>query len=98
MGAPSGRDRRRRHRRGAGLSRGRAADAAVRDSRQHRTFALLSITRIGIGNWNSVTGGQNSLMGFPIYTAVWSGLAWSLVVMAVAFFYQETRSGLILRA
>jgi branched-chain amino acid transport system permease protein len=62
------------------------------------TFALLSITRIGIGNWNSVTGGQNSLMGFPIYTAVWSGLAWSLVVMAVAFFYQETRSGLILRA
>jgi branched-chain amino acid transport system permease protein len=62
------------------------------------TFALLSITRIGIGNWNSVTGGQNSLMGLPIYTTVWTGLAWSLVAMAVAFVYQESRSGLILRA
>jgi branched-chain amino acid transport system permease protein len=62
------------------------------------TFALLSITRIGIGNWDSVTGGQNSLMGFPIYTTVWIGLAWALLAMATAFFYQETRSGLILRA
>jgi branched-chain amino acid transport system permease protein len=62
------------------------------------TFALLSITRIGIGNWNSVTGGQNSLMGLPIYTSIWIGLAWSLIAMAAAFWYQETRSGLILRA
>jgi branched-chain amino acid transport system permease protein len=62
------------------------------------TFALLSITRIGIGNWDSVTGGQNSLMGLPIYTSIWSGLCWSLVTMAAAFWYQETRSGLILRA
>ena len=62
------------------------------------TFALLSITRIGIGNWDSVTGGQNSLMGLPIYTTVWIGLGWALIAMTVAFFYQETRSGLILRA
>lgn len=62
------------------------------------TFALLSITRIGIGNWNSVTGGQNSLMGFPIYTDIWTGLAWALIAMAAAFIYQETRSGLVLRA
>jgi branched-chain amino acid transport system permease protein len=62
------------------------------------TFALLSITRIGIGNWDSVTGGQNSLMGLPIYTTVWVGLGWALLAMASAFFYQETRSGLILRA
>jgi branched-chain amino acid transport system permease protein len=62
------------------------------------TFALLSITRIGIGNWDSVTGGQNSLLGLPIYTTVWIGLAWALVAMAAAFLYQETRSGLILRA
>jgi branched-chain amino acid transport system permease protein len=62
------------------------------------TFALLSITRIGIGNWDSVTGGQNSLLGLPIYTTIWVGLAWSLIAMAVAFWYQETRSGLVLRA
>jgi branched-chain amino acid transport system permease protein len=62
------------------------------------TFALLSITYIGIGNWNSVTGGQNSLLGLPIYTDIWNGLAYSLIAMTVAFLYQETRSGLVLRA
>jgi len=62
------------------------------------TFAVLEIVYIGAGNWTDVTGGQNSLIGLPIYSDIWICLAWSLVAMAAAYAYQETRSGLLLRA
>jgi len=62
------------------------------------TFALLVITYIVLGNWSSVTGGQNSLMGLPIEAGPLSALAWSVAAMVVAFAYQETRSALLLRA
>lgn len=62
------------------------------------TFALLSITYIVIGNWTSVTGGQNSLLGLPIYVDLWVALGWAVAAMSAAFIYQETRHGLALRA
>jgi branched-chain amino acid transport system permease protein len=62
------------------------------------TFAVLSITYVVLGNWTSVTGGQNSLFGLPIYADLWAVLPWALVTVAAAFLYQETRSGLMLRA
>jgi branched-chain amino acid transport system permease protein len=62
------------------------------------TFAVLSITYVVLGNWTSVTGGQNSLFGLPIYSDLWTVLPWTLVAIAAAFAYQETRSGLMLRA
>ena len=31
------------------------------------TFAVLVITYVVLGNWTAVTGGQNSLMGLPLY-------------------------------
>ena len=62
------------------------------------TFAVLSITYVVLGNWTSVTGGQNSLFGLPIYADLWAVLPWALVAVAAAFAYQETRSGLMLRA
>ncbi len=62
------------------------------------TFAVLEIVYIGAGNWTEVTGGQNSLIGLPIYSNIWICLAWALIAMAAAFAYQETRSGLLLRA
>jgi branched-chain amino acid transport system permease protein len=62
------------------------------------TFAVLVITYAVLGNWTSVTGGQNSLMGLPIYVGIWTGLAWAIAAIVVAFIYQESRSALLLRA
>jgi branched-chain amino acid transport system permease protein len=62
------------------------------------TFAILVITYVVLGNWTSVTGGQNSLMGLPIYVGLWTALAWAVASIVIAFLYQETRSALLLRA
>lgn len=62
------------------------------------TFAILVVTYVVLGNWTTVTGGQNSLMGVPINVGVWSAAAWAVAAIAVAFAYQETRSALMLRA
>jgi branched-chain amino acid transport system permease protein len=62
------------------------------------TFAVLVITNVVLGNWTSVTGGQNSLMGLPLYVGVWTAAAWAMAAIVVAFVYQESRSALLLRA
>ena len=62
------------------------------------TFAVLVITYVVLGNWTSVTGGQNSLMGLPLYVGLWTAFAWAAAAIAIAFIYQESRSGLLLRA
>jgi branched-chain amino acid transport system permease protein len=62
------------------------------------TFAILVVAYVVLGNWTSVTGGQNSLMGLPIYVGPWTAAAWAIVAVAVAFIHQESRSGLLLRA
>jgi branched-chain amino acid transport system permease protein len=62
------------------------------------TFAVLVVTYVVLGNWTSVTGGQNSLMGLPLYVGLWTALAWAVAAIAVAFLYQESRSALLLRA
>jgi branched-chain amino acid transport system permease protein len=62
------------------------------------TFAVLVITNAVLGNWTTVTGGQNSLMGLPLYVGLWTAFAWAIAAIVVAFIYQESRSGLLLRA
>ena len=62
------------------------------------TFAILVVTYVVLGNWTSVTGGQNSLMGLPIYVGLWTAAGWAVAATAIAFFYQESRSALSLRA
>lgn len=62
------------------------------------TFAVLVITYVVLGNWTTVTGGQNSLMGLPLYVGIWTALAWAVAAISIAFLYQETRSALLLRA
>jgi branched-chain amino acid transport system permease protein len=62
------------------------------------TFAILVVTYVVLGNWAAVTGGQNSLMGLPIYAGLWTAAAWAVAAIAIAFAYQETRSALLLRA
>jgi branched-chain amino acid transport system permease protein len=62
------------------------------------TFALLVVCYVVIGNWSSVTGGQNSLMGLPIYVGLWTAAGWAVIAIVMAFIHQESRSGLLLRA
>ena len=62
------------------------------------TFAILVVTYIVLGNWTSVTGGQNSLMGLPRYVDLWTAVLWAIAAIVIAFVYQETRSALLLRA
>ncbi|WP_176038565.1 branched-chain amino acid ABC transporter permease [Brucella tritici] len=62
------------------------------------TMSLMIICYIVLGNWTNVTGGQQSLMGLPTYVGLWTAFAWAAVALTVAFFYQETRWALGLRA
>ncbi|RLP28160.1 branched-chain amino acid ABC transporter permease [Mesorhizobium sp. YM1C-6-2] len=62
------------------------------------TFAILVVSYVVLGNWTSVTGGQNSLMGLPIYVGLWTAAGWAVAAIVVAFLHQESRSGLLLRA
>ncbi len=62
------------------------------------TFAILVVSYVVLGNWTSVTGGQNSLMGLPIYVGLWTAAGWAVAAIVVAFVHQESRSGLLLRA
>ena len=56
------------------------------------TFAILVVANVVFGNWTSVTGGQNSLMGLPAYVDLWTAFAWAVAAIVIAFAYQETRS------
>jgi len=62
------------------------------------TFAILVVTYVVLGNWTSVTGGQNSLMGLPIYVGLWTAAGWAIAAIVIAFLHQESRSGLLVRA
>jgi branched-chain amino acid transport system permease protein len=62
------------------------------------TLSLLIICYIVLGNWNSLTGGQQSLMGLPAYVGLWTAGAWAVVAIIIAYVYQETRWAIALRA
>jgi len=62
------------------------------------TFAILVVVYVVLGNWTAVTGGQNSLMGLPIYVDLWTAAGWAVLAMLIAFLHQESRSALLLRA
>lgn len=62
------------------------------------TLSLLIICYIVLGNWTSVTGGQQSLMGLAPYVGRWTAGLAAIAVVTVAFLYQETRWAIALRA
>jgi branched-chain amino acid transport system permease protein len=62
------------------------------------TMSLLIICYIVLGNWNSVTGGQQSLMGLQAYVGLWTSGLWAIAAITIAFIYQETRWAIALRA
>jgi branched-chain amino acid transport system permease protein len=62
------------------------------------TLALLVIVYIGYSNWDSVTLGTSSIVGLPSYTDLWTALAWAVIMIVIAYAYQTSRHGLMLRA
>jgi branched-chain amino acid transport system permease protein len=62
------------------------------------TFGLLGVVNNVYSNWDSVTGGQGSIVGIPPTMNVWIGWLGATVAIAIAYLYSISRSGLALRA
>ncbi|MDH2384051.1 branched-chain amino acid ABC transporter permease [Bradyrhizobium sp. CER78] len=62
------------------------------------TFGLLGVINNVYSNWDSVTGGQGSIVGIPPTMNVWTGWIGGAVAIAIAYLYSISRSGLALRA
>src|SRR5580704_5182925 len=62
------------------------------------TFGLLGVVNNVYSNWDSVTGGQGSIVGIPATVNAWIGWLGAAVAIAIAYLYSISRSGLALRA
>jgi branched-chain amino acid transport system permease protein len=62
------------------------------------TFAFLAIVNSVYSNWDSVTAGTSSIIGIPQVVGPWEALAFVLLSMVVAFVFQKSRYGLMLKA
>ncbi|WP_127115821.1 branched-chain amino acid ABC transporter permease [Shimia sediminis] len=62
------------------------------------TLSLMVIVYIVFGNWDSVTGGQRSLMGLVGYVKLPQATLFAIGAIVIAFIYQESRGALMLRA
>ncbi|MGY4425606.1 ABC-type branched-subunit amino acid transport system permease subunit [Bradyrhizobium sp. JR6.1] len=62
------------------------------------TFGLLGVINNVYSNWDSVTGGQGSIVGIPPTMNVWTAWIGGAVAIAIAYLYSISRSGLALRA
>jgi branched-chain amino acid transport system permease protein len=62
------------------------------------TFAVLIVVYVVANNWQSVTNGSGGIAGVPATTTQGRALAWSLVVIVIAYAFQQTRWCIRLRA
>jgi branched-chain amino acid transport system permease protein len=62
------------------------------------TFAVLNIINVVAANLDQFTGGSTGMAGVPTSTTVTSALIWSLVAIAIAWLFQQTRLCLRIRA
>ncbi len=62
------------------------------------TFALLVIVNNVLSNSDSLTSGGGTLSGVPYSTTLSVALAWTLLALVVAYAFQTSRFGLLLRA
>jgi branched-chain amino acid transport system permease protein len=61
-------------------------------------LSLLFVVKTIYENWTSVTAGQGSLAGLPLYVGLWTALAWATGAIVVAQLYMNSAHGLRLRA
>jgi branched-chain amino acid transport system permease protein len=62
------------------------------------TFAVLEITHNVLRYWDKVGPGANTLSLVPETTTVWKATVGALIALAIAFAYQRSRFGRVLRA
>jgi branched-chain amino acid transport system permease protein len=62
------------------------------------TFAFLMIVNSVYSNWDSVTGGADTLTGIPTPVGPGIALLFAIASIFVAYFFQISRYGLLLRA
>jgi branched-chain amino acid transport system permease protein len=62
------------------------------------TFAFLIIVNSVYSNWDSVTAGVSSLVGIPTAVGPWGAFAFASAGVIVAYLFQISRYGLMLRA
>jgi branched-chain amino acid transport system permease protein len=62
------------------------------------TFALLVIVHTVLHNWSEVTNGPRIIFGIEGYTTLWVSVIFGLLSVVVAYWFKETRLGLMLRA
>jgi branched-chain amino acid transport system permease protein len=62
------------------------------------TFAFLAIINSVYSNWESVTAATSSLIGIPTVSNPWIFFAFAVFAIVCAFWFQESRYGLMLRA
>jgi branched-chain amino acid transport system permease protein len=77
---------------GAAIMRLRGIAASI------ATFAFLLIIQSFYSNWDSVTAGASSLARLPTIVDPWIGLGFAVGAIAVAYLFQISRWGLMLRA
>lgn len=61
-------------------------------------FALLVILHTIFVHWSAVTNGPRTLFGLDRHTYMSGALGWALALLAVAFWFKESKIGLQLRA
>ena len=62
------------------------------------TFAFLNVIVVIYNNWTSWTKGTASLVGLPVYVGPYTALLVALAAMIIAFAFQSSRWGMMLRA
>lgn len=62
------------------------------------TFAVLMIVNSVYANWDSVTAGVSSIIGIPTVVGPWTAGTFAAVAILVAYLFQSSRFGLMLRA
>jgi len=62
------------------------------------TFAFLMIVNSVYSNWDSVTAGVSSIIGIPTVVGPWTAYAFAIAAVLVAYLFQISRFGLMLRA
>jgi branched-chain amino acid transport system permease protein len=61
-------------------------------------LSLLFVFKTVYENWTSMTAGQSSLVGLPLYVDVWTALVWVAATIVAAQIYTSSAHGLRLRA
>jgi branched-chain amino acid transport system permease protein len=62
------------------------------------TFAFLVVVNSIYANWDSVTAGTSSMVGIPTIVGPWVALAFAAVAVILAYLFQISGFGLMLRA